>query len=258
MKKALLIGIDYVNTPDVSLRGCINDIIIMRNMLIDAYDYESGDITILRDDASDFIIPTKNNILEQINLLANTSKNLEEIWFHYSGHGSQIHFQNSNNNTNSTTFSDVIIPSNYREEGFILDTDILSALQKIQCRVIMIFDCCHSGSICDMPWSFSFSNNSVSTSKTNKVQIENQHIYVLSGCRDNETSADSSNILDQAVGAFSNALVESLRDSHHNITIMDLYKKTCVFLINNGYSQNPLFSSSSQEPNYLIKKLFKN
>jgi len=41
MKKALLIGIDYIKNPEYYLRGCINDVIVVRNMLIDAYDYNA-------------------------------------------------------------------------------------------------------------------------------------------------------------------------------------------------------------------------
>ena len=64
MKKALLIGINYINDPDSSLQGCIEDVINMRNMLIDAYDYDVSNILTLRDDA---IVtenqPTRDNII---------------------------------------------------------------------------------------------------------------------------------------------------------------------------------------------------
>jgi len=249
MKKALLIGIDYVNYPEHSLKGCINDIIVTRNMLIDAYDYDASDITIMRDDSGDFIAPTKTNIMNEFNTLSIQSQNLEEIWFHYSGHGSQLKNQNSE-------LRDIIIPCNYEEEGIIKDTELFQWIQKIStnCRMIMVFDCCHSGSICDMPWTFEYANTDYMITHTNLIDMSNPNIYVLSGCRDNETSADSLNTLDQAVGAFSNALVESLRANHHHISIMNLYKNTCVFLLENGYQQNPLFSSSNKNPTYFITK----
>jgi hypothetical protein len=249
MKKALLIGIDYVNSPNVSLMGCINDIINVRNMLLDAYYYDEANITILRDDTLDFILPTKTNILAQLNTLAEESQNLEEIWFHYSGHGSQLRNQNSE-------LKEIIVPSNYDEEGFIMDEDILEILKKINCRIIMIFDCCHSGSICDMPWSFEYNNiiaEKYIRKKINTNNINNQEIYVFSGCRDNQTSADSSNSLEQSVGAFSNAFIECLRASHHNITIMNLYKNICEYLLQNDYNQNPILSSSNPNPKFVIK-----
>ena len=204
-KKALLIGIDYVNSQDVSLKGCINDIIIItRNMLIDAYDYDEKNIIVLRDDSMNFLEPTKKNIVNQLNSIIDDSNNLDEMWFHYSGHGSQLKDQNSK-------LRDIIIPSNYNDEGVIQDSELFEMIQKIHCRTIMIFDCCHSGSICDMPWTFEYDaeNRNIVKSKTNSIEMENKDIYVFSGCRDNQTSADSSNNLDQSVGAFSNSMNHS-------------------------------------------------
>jgi hypothetical protein len=251
MKKAVLIGIDYFNDPKVSLRGCINDIITTRNMLIDAYDYVQENITILRDDFGNFIQPTRTNILSELNRLADTSVNLEEIWFHYSGHGSQLQDQNSENKE----LRNIIIPANYEEAGYIYDTELFEIIKKIRCRAIFVFDCCHSGSVCDMPWTFEYtSENELLKTHTYAVSLDNQHIYVLSGCRDNQSSADSSNNLDQSVGAFSNAIVESLRESHHNISIMNLYENASSFLLKNGYAQKPILSSSCENPEFVLKK----
>lgn len=252
MKKALLIGIDYVSNPEHSLNGCINDVITTRNMLIDAYGYDESDIILMRDDSGDFIQPTKTNILNHLNSLVTSSFGLEEIWVHYSGHGSQLQTQNSE-------LREIIIPSNYEEEGVIQDAELFLLIQQIvsPCRAIMIFDCCHSGSICDMPWTFEYVNtntNKYIITHTNNVVMANTNIYVFSACRDNQKSADSSNTMEQAAGAFSNALVECLRESHHNITVMDLYKNICCYLLENGYSQSPLLSSSNKTPDYVIKK----
>jgi|UniRef100_A0A6C0JRI0 hypothetical protein len=250
MKKALLIGIDYIGSPKLSLNGCINDIITVRNMLIDAYDYDADDIIMLRDDTADFINPTKKNIVDQLTKIVTNSGNLEEFWFQYSGHGSQLQGQNSE-------MKNIIIPSNYDIDGVIMDSEILHIIQKIRCKAILLFDCCHSGSVCDMPWSFEYNNvisNTYLKTRINTVKIENPNIYVLSGCRDDQTSADSINILDQSAGAFTNAFVECLRASHHNIKIMDLFKNICLYLLKNGYSQTPILSSSNENPTFIIKK----
>lgn len=250
MKKAVLIGIDYINNQKAALRGCVNDIITVRNMIIDAYDYDAENIAILRDDDMNFIQPTRANILQQLNQVADTSDSLEEFWLHYSGHGSLLQDQNSKNGG----LRNIIVPINYEVEGCIFDYELFDIIKKIKCRAILIFDCCHSGSVCDMPWTFEYVDATLTKTKTHTVLIENMNIFVLSGCRDNQSSADSSNNLDQNVGAFSNALVESLRSSHHNISILDLYKNASTFLLKNGYSQTPIFSSSSETPEYVIKK----
>jgi len=252
MKKALLIGIDYASNPIVSLLGCINDVITIRNMLIDAYGYDEENITILRDDLlyDHNSEPTRTNILVQLDKLFGDSEHLEEIWVHYSGHGSQLQVQNSKTR-------EIIVPSNYLEEGVIQDDELLTKIEKISanCRAILVFDCCHSGSICDMPWTFDYtSSNTVTRTQTSQIVMENQQIYVLSGCRDNQTSADSENDLYQPSGAFTSAFIECLRESQHHIDIMDLYKNTCAFLINEQYEQSPVFSSSCMDPRCIIQK----
>jgi len=88
LKKALLIGINYLDSPTNALNGCINDVINMRNMLIDAYGYDSTNITVLREDTDNK--PTRTNIINSLTSIIAQSKNLKEIWIHYTGHGSQI------------------------------------------------------------------------------------------------------------------------------------------------------------------------
>jgi len=250
MKIALLVGINYANDPSITLRGCINDIINIRNMLIDAYDYDSNNIIMLRDDYSNFNPPTREIILHQLTAIAAESQNLEEFWFHYSGHGSQLQ------NQNSKTMCDILIPVDYRETSSILDSELLSILQIIKCRCIMVFDCCHSGTICDMPYSFEYTNdNNYTMTQINTIRIANPEIYVFSGCRDSQSSSDTHSSMDQSVGAFTNTFIECLRNSHHNISVFELYKNICQKLVANGYSQNPVLSSSTKMPIFILQKV---
>jgi len=85
--------------------------------------------------------------------------------------------------------------------------------------------------------------------------MTNPNIYLISGCKDNETSSDDFNReMSQNVGVFSNALNECLRDSNHQIDIMTLYKNICKNLIAAGYSQSPVLSSSSNTPNHVFSR----
>jgi hypothetical protein len=250
MKKALLIGIDYFDISGISLKGCINDIINMRNMLIDAYDYNPEDIIMLRDDdIIKFKSPTYSNILDSLNSIVQESDNLEEFWLHYSGHGSRI----QNNNSNSE-FSDILVPIDYKDFGCILDHDLLNIIKNLKCTSILLFDCCHSGTVCDLPWVFEYSNGNINKNRMNDFIIENPNIFMFSGCKDDQTSSDTINLLDQKVGAFTNSFLECLRKSHHNIDILSLYKNICNYLTQNGYSQIPLLSSTTQEPNFFFYK----
>ena len=254
MKKALLVGINYIGIPSIQLNGCIHDIINMRNMLIDAYGYESSNIVMLRDDDPNLLNkPTVDNILRQLQLLASQSANLEEIWVHYSGHGSQLPQVGSDEISGK---DQVIIPVDYQSNGVITDNQLLSIVKSIKCRAFLLFDSCHSGTVCDLPWSFQCtSNNTYSRTPNNNVVITNPNIFMMSGCRDAQTSADTSNaLLNQSVGAFTNAFIECLRDNQHNISVMLLYRQICIKLMTNGYSQVPLLSSSSTNPIYTLNR----
>ena len=87
--------------------------------------------------------------------------------------------------------------------------------------------------------------------KNNNVVIQNPNIYMFSGCKDNQTSADAyTNEGQDYMGAFTNALINALRMNRHNVNCMLLYRDICNYLKTNGFEQLPIFSSSSQTPNY--------
>jgi hypothetical protein len=256
-KRALLIGINYYNMPQYTLSGCIDDICNIRNILIDAYGYDISDIVMLRDDTNDMSrMPTYENMIRELNDIATSS--VDEIWIQYSGHGTQMP-----DISNNSISDEVIVPIDYYTRDYIYDYDIYNIIKKIQCPALLIFDCCHSGSIGNLPWTFTIadprnnetSNKNIITIHNNIINMPNPNIYLLSGCKDNETSADVFNReLAQGVGAFSNSLNECLRDSHHEIDIMTLYKNICANLLKNGYSQNPVMSSSTNIPKYVFSR----
>lgn len=253
MKKALLIGIDYISVPKITLNGCISDIINMKNMLIDAYDYDTNDIIMLRDDISDASTqPTKENIMNHLSVMQNASVNLDELWIHYSGHGSRIP-DNSQNNVPD----DVIIPIDYETKGLIINYELFSIIKNIKCRTILVFDCCHSATVCELPWSIQYDTvtSTTSTIKNNDYIIENPNIFMFSGSKDDQTSADMFDIEDrESEGAFTDAFMDCLRNSHHNISCITLYKNICIHLSNGGFTQTPVFSSSSQNPVCMITR----
>jgi hypothetical protein len=258
MKKALLIGINYISIPDVTLYGCIDDIVNVRNVLIDAYDYQAENIVLLRDDIQDSrFLPTYNNIITQLKLLAQQSSSLDEIWVHYSGHGSQINNTNISMDGNPNQLDSILVPLDYQDMKFILEDDLIAIIKNIKCRTIMAFDCCHSGgSICELPYSIEYvSSVNYRNKKNNNVVLTNPNIFVFSGCRENQTCADSySAVLGEAVGAFTNAFIECLRKNRHNMSLLLLYRDICVTLANTGFTQVPVLSLSSVPSTYVLTR----
>jgi hypothetical protein len=253
MKKALLIGINYSSIPSVRLNGCINDIVNIKNVLIDAYDYDPANITMLRDDINvNSMRPTRDNLISNLRNIVAQSNTLSEIWIHYSGHGSQIRDLNGDEGNGGQ--DSILVPSDYQTKGFITDDDILAIIRNIKCRAILVFDCCHSGTICDLPWSFEYNSPlSYSRKKNNNIVISNPNIFMFSGCRDTQSSFDTySNESTLSVGAFTNAFITCLRNNRHNVQFLNLFRDVCIVLTNGGYAQNPTFSSSNANPNLFI------
>jgi hypothetical protein len=219
-------------------------------MLVDAYDYRSANITVLRDDINNpTSLPTKANIMNNLITLASESANLDEVWIHYSGHGSQIPDKNKDE---ISGYDSILVPLDYKTKGFIVDDDLLNIIKMFKCKTILIFDSCHSGSVCDLPWSFQYvSPTNWTKTKNNSVTINNPNIFMFSGCKDDQTSADAYFKSDKcAAGAFTNALITGLRYYRHNVSIGNLYQYICTYLKSGGFTQIPILSTTTQTPTY--------
>lgn len=252
-KKALLVGCNYTSIPSIRLQGCINDVQNMSEVLTDAFDYDLNNIMILRDDGNNSnTLPTRANILNNLINLVNQSGSLKEIWFHYSGHGSQI---KDTNGDEADGLDEVIVPIDYQKAGFIIDDEIFNIVKNSKCKTILLFDSCHSASVCDLQWSYQFQNGSIVKSINSNKTIANTNVFCFSGCKDNQTSADAySNEQKRGVGAFTDAFIHSLKINHFNVDILKLYTDLYAYIISEGFTQTPAFSSSSENPYYIFAR----
>ena len=251
MKKALLIGINYYSVPGNTLNGCINDIKNMSTILTSKFGYDASNVTMLRDDATTLsMMPTKANMLAQLNELMAASANYSEIWIHYSGHGSQVIDRNGDEKDG---LDEVIVPVDFRKNGYITDDTLRDILSKSKCRTFILLDSCHSGTGCDLEWSFEYTGNGFVRTQNNRATISNTQIFMISGCKDSQTSADIYDTTDkQYEGAFTDMFLKALKQNNYNVSLSKLYKDTWVLLANNRYSQRPIFSSTSSNPVYTI------
>ena len=86
-KRALLIGIDDYKATQISdLRGCVNDVELMRSILIDRFEMSPENIEVLKDAQA-----TRQGIIEAIQkrLIAKAQAG-DVVILRYSGHGSQM------------------------------------------------------------------------------------------------------------------------------------------------------------------------
>ena len=228
MSKALLIGINYIGTPN-QLQGCIYDVIEIKSLLIDAYGFNPNNIITLRDD-DPANSPTKARILQEIQtLLASPG----QIFLHYSGHGTQVTDTTADE---SDRLDECIVPCDYAKSGFITDDEINALSKGLKGRGLAIFDCCRSGTIMDLPY-------------TGITAASVEGFYCFSGCQDNQDAVEdvtgfqgSNTGLPQ--GAMTMAFISTIRSLNYYPTISTLYTAVLANLKAGGYSQIPQLTSN--------------
>jgi hypothetical protein len=251
-KRALLIGANYINTPSSRLYGCIQDILNVQTMLITQYGYNAENIAVLRDDIP-YSMPTKTSILNALNKIVASSSDCNEIWIHYSGHGTQI--ADTNGDELADKKDEVIVPCDYMVAGYISDDVLFDIVRQSKCRTLLFFDSCHSGSVCDLQYSINYVSGAFTKTQNNNKAITNPNVLMMSGCRDEQTSADTfDTVSKKAVGAFTMALINVLKNMNYEGEVMKVYNGVCSNLLNNGYNQISVLSSSVSTPNYIFGK----
>ncbi len=151
MKKALLIGINYIGTDD-QLNGCINDINNVYTMLTTFFNYEPKNIVCLAENLDQRNFPTKNNIIDAINWLLLNQKDGDTLLFYYSGHGSYTIDRNGDEKDGK---DEVIVPLDYKTSGLITDdwlNDNLLEKTLPKVKLYAFFDSCNSGTVLDMKY----------------------------------------------------------------------------------------------------------
>lgn len=142
VRRALLIGIgDYQALPD--LPGAHNDIALIQHVLTDRFGFNSENVEILSDSEA-----TRKGILQAINRLVEKSGERDMVYFHYSGHGSQI--QDLNGDEKDDQLDETIVPTDGRTKGIpdITDDELEEYFSRLKTpNAVLVFDSCHSGTV---------------------------------------------------------------------------------------------------------------
>ena len=243
-KNALLIGINYINTPS-QLYGCINDTNNIKDFLQNKFNYNI--FNILTDYTNK--IPNKINIINEFtNLLVNANTG-DNIFFLYSGHGTCTL---DLNNDEIDGIDEMIVPVDATDlNSCILDDEINNIIMKnlkVGVKLFMLFDCCFSGTVVDLKYNY-LTNDTNAVSINSKVQDTQGQVIMISGCRDDQTSADAyvnyfnSNINS---GAMTYSFLQTIQQLGVNISLKTLIENMRQILKDNGFSQIPQISSGNQ------------
>jgi metacaspase-1 len=158
-RRALLIGINYVGHEQGQLSGCHNDVKNMIEYIKDVHGFEEDNITVLMDDG-EHTEPTKENMMAAYAKIVEDSEPGDAIFLHYSGHGARI--KDDDGNEEADGHDESLVPLDYNTNGVIRDDDLFSAIIKpLKSDVCLtaIMDCCHSGSVLDLPYLFKADGN---------------------------------------------------------------------------------------------------
>lgn len=233
-KKALLVGINYLNTS-YELSGCIDDTNRMKDLLS---SHGFNNFKILTDLTD--VKPTKSNILNELKNLILNAKSGDVLFFYYSGHGSYTY---DRNNDETDGRDEMLVSSDLQA---ILDDELKTILQNSMPRevtIIGLFDSCHSGTILDLKYNYLDSNNYDKYSENNKVSECQGNVIMISGCMDTQTSAEAL-IENKAQGALTWSFIDSINKTP-NCSWRELLKNMRDSLKNNGFEQIPQLSTDS-------------
>ncbi len=96
--------------------------------------------------------PTRRNILEAMKWLVSGAQPGHSLFFHFSGHGSQVR---DTSGDEADGFDETILPMDYQSAGHIVDDEIYDIMVRRLpkgARLTSVMDCCHSGTGMDLPY----------------------------------------------------------------------------------------------------------
>ncbi|KAK8494453.1 hypothetical protein V6N13_016498 [Hibiscus sabdariffa] len=147
---AVLVGCNYPKTQ-YELHGCINDVVAMRDVLVNRFGFEPRNIELLTDapvegeGSSPAVLPTGANIKAALSKMVNQAETGDVLFFHYSGHGTRIP---SLKPAHIFRQDEAIVPSDF---NLITDMDFRQLVNRLPegASFTILSDSCHSGGLID-------------------------------------------------------------------------------------------------------------
>ncbi|MEM7670274.1 MAG: caspase family protein, partial [Pseudomonadota bacterium] len=142
-RRALLIGIDDYPEEADQLFGCVNDVFSMSATLQDC-GFDPQDIrTCLNGRA------TADGILSRFEWLVDDARPADELVLYYSGHGARVPEYGARQEPGRLTETLVPHDFDWSPERSVSDEQIFQFYAQLpyETQFLMIFDCCHSGSM---------------------------------------------------------------------------------------------------------------
>jgi len=205
--------------------------------------------------------PTKEHILLALQNAIVATQPGDTLYVHYSGHGSHLVDQLKNQvggGDEKDGQDECICPVDFNwnklDDGFIRDdtlNDILVKKLVTGAKLRVVFDSCHSGSALDLPHRWI---SGILWENENYNDLDKDIVFI-SGCKDQQTSADS-NFNNRNNGALTWSFLTSLKESANSpVSWKDLEEKIRDRLCKAGYEQIPQMSFENKKQMDLLMDL---
>jgi len=264
MKKlALCVGVDKYKYTSKELKGCKNDALEWNSLLTNTFQFQEFNPPLLDEQA------TIDNVLSKLKDFISVLEEGDTGVFFFSGHGTSVESPSGSGEVDNRE------EAIYTYDGSIRDDYIRIELDKLNSKanMILIFDCCFSGTITDpmvkriFPRINDFGDSAIA-SPLNKIishkspkylppedeiiglQMMNCPLrkrYLSSYLRDNEIVLTASNdkeyayedlIGDKYHGILTITTLSLIRDNNE-ITYKDLFENIRKYLPNSSFEQSP-------------------
>ncbi|NJM22620.1 MAG: DUF4384 domain-containing protein [Richelia sp. SM1_7_0] len=272
-KLALLVGINNYPADIGALNGCVNDVMLQKQLLIHRFGFNPKDILTLTDTQA-----TRQGILTAFEThLINQAKPGDTVVFHFSGHGGQVEDpdKDSSDGKNSTL---IPIDSQSNSSGVVEDIMghtlfLLMYALKTE-NVTVVLDSCHSGgakrgnfvvrsrsgaaklqiSPKELEYQCSLLKR-LNLSPQEFIKLRRQNIakgVVIASARREQLAVDAS-FDDFSAGAFTYLFTQYLWQQPQNQSvkriIVDVSRSTNIYSNRTGYNQIPELETNTNLSN---------
>ena len=145
-KHALLIGINrYPYLDNKDLKGCLNDVDLLGQVLQDRFGFPASNMAFLKDDEA-----TRDNILSAFDGLVERIDDDDIVTVVYAGHGSRLRDPHGGADLLESMVTYDSGRGDLGPNRDVLDYEVDWFVQRLNHKtpyVTLLFDCCHSGSV---------------------------------------------------------------------------------------------------------------
>ncbi|KAF9671809.1 hypothetical protein SADUNF_Sadunf12G0087200 [Salix dunnii] len=220
-KRAVICAVSYKNT-EYELKGCINDAMCMKYLLVNRFSFPESSIIMLTEEETDPCKrPTKSNMRSALSWLVQGCRPGDSLVFHFAGHGSQ---QKDDDGDELDGYDETLCPEDFETQGMIVDDEINAVIVKPLphgVKLHAIIDACHSGTVLDLPFLCRMDRRGKYEWEDHRPRsgawkgTTGGEVICFSGCDDDQTSEEiSARSKITLIGAMTSSFIQAIEGGY--------------------------------------------